>query len=360
MSVKKIKTVEGKWDCAFCGTKNINGLTKICPACNRPMGDKLRYYVENYDEAEGLEESKIPQGPEWECRFCGAYNKFEAEKCWRCEAPKENVKDYFEVTGVNKEDNKEDEERPEETKEENKEEIYQPKGFLGTKLYRYGVTFLILFGLAFGAYKIFSPKEKELTLVEKYWERIVSVETYKTVKESDWGLPSQARVYDSKEEIHHYEEVFDHNEQVEVTKTREVQDGETCYTESKDNGNGTFSVYEHCSPKYKTETYTAYENKPIYRKEPVYQTKYYYEIDKWVEKEKLKASGSDNNLYWNEDYELKENERLGDKSEKYILTFKEKLKKYIYNSTESEYLNHEVGKKYKVKIQVGKIAKLVN
>lgn len=91
----------------------------------------------------------------------------------------------------------------------------------------------------------------------KTWERQIEIEMFKTVSENDWegSEPSDARVYDSRREVHHHD-------------TWECGG----YTMDYD---GNF--------KYQSRTCS----------EPVYRQKLYYQVDRWREQRWIVALGSE-------------------------------------------------------------------
>lgn len=130
-------------------------------------------------------------------------------------------------------------------------------------------------------------------------ERVISIEDYKTVEESGWSLPSNARLQNSNTEIRTYNKVFDHYE----TRTRQISEQvldhyETRVTGTRDLGNGYFEEITTQVPIYRTEYRTETYQEPVYRNEPVYDTKYYYEIEKWVVTRSVKTSGNDKEATW--------------------------------------------------------------
>jgi hypothetical protein len=111
-------------------------------------------------------------------------------------------------------------------------------------------------------------------------------------------------------------------------------------------GNGYFKEQTIQVPVYRTEIRTETYQEPVYRREPVYATKYYYEIDKWVYSETLKASQYDHSPYW-PSKELSEKEREGTKREEYkiqVINEKGELKTYklSFNEWNSLKVNQEV------------------
>ena len=45
------------------------------------------------------------------------------------------------------------------------------------------------------------PRNDKLNITDIKWERSISIEEERTVDESDWNLPSNARLHYTKEEI---------------------------------------------------------------------------------------------------------------------------------------------------------------
>lgn len=140
-------------------------------------------------------------------------------------------------------------------------------------------------------------KNIQCTVSTVAWTRQIDIEAYRTVQESDWKVPDGGRVYDEKQEVHHYDKVIDNYE----TRTREVSeqvlDGYDKKKEYKDNGDGTFTEKSVSVPRYKTEYRTETYKEPIYRDEPRYATKYYYNIDKWVVDRTEESKGVDSEPY---------------------------------------------------------------
>lgn len=115
------------------------------------------------------------------------------------------------------------------------------------------------------------------------WQREVRIQKYGPQKYSSWDSPpTGAYSVSSRQEVHHYDQIFEgrecHNE------TRSYKCG------TVDNGNGTFS------DKYCSENVEVCNDK--YRDEPVYATKYYYTIDEWAYHHTEKAGADDHVAKW--------------------------------------------------------------
>lgn len=188
-------------------------------------------------------------------------------------------------------------------------------------------------------------KAEELTVNSLSWTRTVNIEENRMFSESGWELPEGAELTDSKEEIHHYDEVIDHYESVEVQRSREVLDHYETYYTYQDNGKGSFEEISHERPVYKTEYYTETEQRPVYSTVPQYQTKYYFNIWRWMLSRDATASGSDHNVSW-PSYTLGENEREGQRYEIYCFTAKSSEgsgKTFTYCLAEKDWMNINIG-----------------
>ena len=155
---------------------------------------------------------------------------------------------------------------------------------------------------------LFWPIKEEVTVTGFSWNRTITIEEERTVKEEDWSVPYGARIYDEKWEFKEYTTVIDHYETITEEKSRQVVDHYDTKYVYTDNGNGTFTEDSYDVPVYATEYYTETTEVPVYKQEAVYDTKYYYEIDKWFVTEDYQSSGNDKNPYWNDNYILQNNE----------------------------------------------------
>ena len=399
------RIVRGYWDCPYCDSKDIDGLIDDCPNCGRHKPENIKYHLKGQhvqenkiyktaqvDESDVLsteelhntgisEEECDGNHKEWVCSYCNSLNNWADKFCTSCGSPKEeadleygmqkrekisnNLEEYVFLRGDDEESSKYFKEKLEEkpkiiaednndftSKSENAEKEYTFKNKL-SDLFR-----LIGGGIADNALPIimsliflfcagifFFPHTDKVTVTGFHWERNISIENYRTVKESDWSVPPGGRVYSEQTELKGYVSVIDHYKTVTETKSRQVIDHyETNYTYS-DNGNGTFTEHSSQTPVYKTEYYEETHQEPVYRQDTVYATKYYYDIDKWFDSGRdYPSSGTDKNPYWNTDYTLAEKERDTDRTEKYTV---------FYDNGKSDdlklddWLNRNVGDQYK-------------
>lgn len=227
------KKVEGYWDCTYCDTKGIGGLTKVCPNCGNPQAKNLKFYLKP-----GAKKYLAPEiadnygkGADWVCAFCGSFNRYNATICENCGAGKaDSEEDYFgkKVSVTPKEDYMSDyygiDEKPQspsyekedisgkkssydekddyiisDTKTEEKSLLENGDFFSNIKAI-FGITAGIvgLIAIIMLIISIFTPKNYSAQISDKTWNRNVTVQELRTLKEDDWNVPSGGRVYDSR------------------------------------------------------------------------------------------------------------------------------------------------------------------
>ncbi len=373
------RIVEGLWDCSYCQTKAIGGLTKICPCCGHPQDKDIRFYMGNkkrYLEADLA--AQYGQGPDWVCPYCGSLNRIRYKFCSGCGAPKDSAEDdYFTNTSRADAAQKPGTEAgaaPAETRHMDRVTSGNkgPKGRSGDsrdmktesgKRFRISIKTIIfaILALVMLVFLVdtFLPRKYSADVQYSLWVRKVYIEEWRTVQESDWGVPEGGRVYDERSEIHHYDQVLDHYETRTRTVSESVYDGEDTHTSYVNNGDGTFTEETWSTPRYRTEYYTENYEEPVYRDEPVYRTKYYYEIEKWVENREEISQGINDTPYWPE-YTLADNERTGYTGEIYGLSLKaSKEKTYLAYLPQEQWETFEAGDQVEIKV-VGDEVKEIN
>lgn len=173
------------------------------------------------------------------------------------------------------------------------------------------------------------------------WIRVIQIEAYKQYSESDWSMPEGAELIEKRQEISGYQQIFDHYEDVQVQRSRQVYDHDEYIVQ--DNGDGTFTQVSQ--PVYRTEYYTETEQCAVTRSEPVYDMKYYYTIWRWEPNREVTASGTDHNAAWPE-YTLADNERMRMRTEEYRFTVEYTKKQGVtetYRLAKSEWEKINVG-----------------
>lgn len=208
------RIIEGVWDCPYCGTTDIGGLTKHCPECGHPqdkgtkfrMGTKKHYLSDDEIESVGT-------SPDWACDYCGSLNNAKYIYCSNCGASRENEnKDYFQLRDDEHEkanptdkDNDDLLEKDQnfgvssknttsvcDEKEEESSKISWMKYLLFENKYKIvsaiAATLAVML-IILGLFTIFSPKQYSGVVSDKSWERSIDIEQYKTLRESDCIYP---------------------------------------------------------------------------------------------------------------------------------------------------------------------------
>ena len=335
------RTVMGYWDCPVCGNKGIAGNVMNCPSCGRARGD-VQFYMKNVAADETREENErgdieylseeqekeIGKNPDWYCSFCNSLNKDHAAFCGNCGASRESSEsNYFDQLKKRQEaEAAEKAAQPQQTSRQPARKSRWPL-ILVIAAVLVGV-FLWLRG---------SDTKSGLQVTALAWNRSIPIEQHLQFTESDWSIPAGGTEVSHSQEIHHYDQVLDHYEEVEVQRSRQVVDHYETYYTYRDNGNGSFEEIPHERAVYKTEYYTETETRPVYRSVPRYQTKYTYTIWRWKQTREVTSSGTDHGTFWPE-MNLAEDEREGSpRAEKYTFTVTdEKGKSQIWSLRENE------------------------
>lgn len=383
------RKVEMLWDCKYCDHTGILGRHRTCPNCGKTRGDTVKFYLPDNPESKVLskeESDKISNKADWYCDYCDALNKAEDSICHACgSARSESKKDYFDLR---KDDEIREQKKDAQLREAQraiesvecflKDDANHKRNKLSSNDYddndevektinssgqNNGLFKKIIFGLVallavFGVVCLFKPTTNDVSVIDKSWERNISIEESKWVEESGWTLPGDAKLLHSAREIKTYEKVFDHYETKTVQKSRQVQDGYDVSYTYKDLGNGYAEQVEHKTPRYKTEYYTETEEVPVYRDEPVYATKYYYEIERWFKVRSVDTNGKDDEPYWGKVI-LGDKEREGHKMEDYDITVVIKDKEKEFDLDLSEWEQIEINDEIKIKTNLFGMCEIV-
>ena len=368
MSEKYI--VEGYWDCGFCGHKEIKGSKRECPSCGKPRGEDVKFYLKEFDEEHAIESNN--NNPDWLCEFCSSYNPDSADKCLSCGAEKttttyhtssqERIHDD-DCNGIDDSAQISNEERDHQSfqrlhpnrehHESIAQEVQQEKPFSKKPF-----IFLSVFAIIGLLIWFFTPKSVEIHVTDVSWERHIQIQQWQTVSESDWNVPINGRVYDKKQEIHHYDHVLDYYETYYETVSEQVVDHYKTIKNKKDLGNGKFEITEEKEPVYKTVTHKEKRQKPIYRDVPIYQTKFYYKLERWKDNRTIDTSAHDKSPYFGEiilakgkqPYDVGKEQESG-RSSKYFITGTVKDKSEIYEVDDENWWNEiHVGDTLNVKV----------
>lgn len=120
----------------------------------------------------------------------------------------------------------------------------------------------------------FRTVEKDASIGQMRWERQIEIEQFRTIKDRDWAgqEPDDARVYDTRSEIHHYDRVLSHYRTVTYTYS--------------------------CGTSEQPRTCTGTRSEPVYVDVPVYRSRLYYKVDRWVTDEWIVAKSVELQPYW--------------------------------------------------------------
>ena len=349
MPEDKRYTVEGYWDCQYCGNTGIRGRYKSCPNCGHSRDASVRFYTKEIDadhaitaeefqretaEADknshstsanyGGVETAASGGPslydreegqgrgdgsddhdatDWLCDYCDSYNPATVEVCRNCGAAREQSdgKTYQQVAGTMARTYDDEGNLVKERDLSKKAEAPQPQPEAPARG-KFPLIPVLLVAVAVIAALVFllSPKAQKVTVADFDWQRTIGIEQLQTVQESDWSVPQGGRQTRAEREIRSYDHVLDHYEKVPHEVSEQVLDHYETYTTTVDKGDGTFEVEEHKEPVYKTEKRTEYRDEPVYVDVPIFDTKYTYDIERWVHERDVKTEGKDHDPKWGE------------------------------------------------------------
>ena len=325
--------VWGYWDCTYCRTKTIRGDKTDCPNCGHGRDENVKFYMRN-DLLEYVPPEQTNWEQNWICSYCKYQNSAQLTKCDYCGASKtESEKNYSDVKSDSSElqDNNCNSGIDCRTESEsNHSDAQSDLSENMSKILKIGIISFIVVSVIMFLVWLFIPVQREMVIDSFSWNREIQIEQMRTVDESDWSLPDDARLSYTNQEIRKYDKIIDHYE----TKTRKVSEKvldhyETVKDGYRDLGNGQFEEVTKQKPVYRTEYRTETYEEPVYKKVPVYDTKYYYEIDRWFYLCSANSNGTDKEPYW-KILNLKDDERESKRTEHYYIHC-------IYNDNITEY-----------------------
>lgn len=263
------------WICEYCGASNGSWRTR-CGSCGNPReGDEVTYH-EVTRRAQATYQSR--EDAERDIRHERQYHP-EAE----AEAPT-----GAEATGEARDDG-----APTVTHDEF---LMSRMRELGSRLASLAVVVAMLFGIIW----VLTPHPRDIRPESFDWSRNIGIAELRTVKESDWSVPSGGRVYDEQLEHHYDRKVHDGWHDEEYTEYERQKTGTRRWTEYEDNGDGSYDAVTYEEDVYENVPVTRTRQVEDYHYEPVYDMKYYYEIERWKHSRDIPTSGNDQNPYWGE------------------------------------------------------------
>lgn len=255
------KTYEMLWDCKYCGTTRLLGLThRHCPSCGAPQDATARYFPPDTERV-AVEDHQFV-GADLRCVACGEANGARSQHCRHCGAPLAGAAsvavraDQVHATG----------EFGGDSAATARAELLAgpapapPTPPASPRRKGLGILagcgcLLALAGLAaLVAALLFWRREATVEVTGHAWERQIAVERFGRTTETAWcdSPPAGGRELSRTRQ---------------ERSTRQVADGQECKTRKRDQGDGTFKEIEECQTKY--------------RSEPVLDDRCTYEVMKW-------------------------------------------------------------------------------
>jgi ribosomal protein L40E len=257
------------WDCGYCGTDKLLGLThRFCPNCGASQDTKRRYFPSEEDMV-AVENHKFV-GADVICPACETANAANAEFCQQCGSP------LTEAARAK-------------LKQQTPAEVTPSRSMSKRTLFTIlgSVAALIVVAIVLMTW----TRETTVAVTAHAWEREIRIEDFAPRSSGDWcdGMPRDAyRVSRSERQ----------------RSTRQVADGETCTFRNVDRGDGTFRREEVCTTNY--------------RSEPVYDTYCSYTVDRWAYARSAETAASDRSPQW-ATLRLDNNEREAGRNADYFL-----------------------------------------
>lgn len=223
MTKHDLGTYQMLWDCPFCGTDKLLGLDhRHCPSCGAAQDEESRYFPAEADRIAVADHRY--HGADLDCPSCSTPNAALAVHCVNCGSALQDAETVRTVDAAPK------------PKSGRRRKAAKSKGSFGVG------TLLIAGFLLFAAYIVVNTctSEELSVLVEgRAWERAVQIEQLAEVERGAWcdAVPSGA---------------VSTTRTPKVRSQEQVPDGETCAQKQRDNGDGTFTAYEDCQPRFKT------------------------------------------------------------------------------------------------------------
>ncbi len=301
MASRDLGTYQMLWDCGFCGTEKLLGLThRHCPNCGSPQDPARRYFPSEADKVAVADHRYT--GADKVCGNCQTPNGAAATHCGNCGSALDGTK---EAERVHQRDASSEAGKSLEAQKKAAQRAAASPPAEPPK--KKGRGCLLLIGLLIFAVdsvvvcSTFWTRSAALTVSGHTWERAIAVEAYGPDKDSAWcdQMPGGA---------------YDVSQTEKERSTNKVADGETCTTKQVDNGDGTFKEVEDCQTTY--------------RSEPVYDAWCSYTIDRWSRARTEEASGEGTTPVWptvrlGRTGDCVGCEREGARTEKYVVTFKD-------------------------------------
>ena len=268
MSERDLGTYQMLWDCPFCETPGLLGVThRHCPNCGAAQDPKRRYFPSD-DQKVKLEDHRFT-GADKVCANCGTPNGTACHNCANCGSSLEGARAAgtldSRAVGAGRSGTLADAEKARKLAERQaaSQPAEPPKRSGGRGcLILLGLVVLGIMG--FFCLNAFWKKEASFEVTGHQWSRSVDIEVFGPDASEGWcdAMPSEA---------------YDVSKSDKERSKNKVQDGEQCHTKQVDQGDGSFKEVEECTPKY--------------REEPVMDDWCRYTVDRWKKAREEKAEG---------------------------------------------------------------------
>lgn len=289
-------TYEMLWDCRYCGSQGLLGLThRFCPSCGAPQQADGRYFPS--DEQKVAVKDHRYTGADRICPACATPNGAAAEFCQQCGAP---LSTAAKVKLAERESR--DEGRGFGASQPIRRQTHDASPPSSARRPRPGKPLWIALGLVgllliIGLVFLFWRVEVKAQVEDLSWRNQIQVERFQRVTQSDWCDA-------------HPGDAYDISRSREIRSYRKVPDGESCRTVRVDQGDGTYRERRECTTQY--------------RKEPIYADKCHYSVNRWRPARALVATGQDRSPRWPDTSGLRRGqclgcERLGARDSKYFV-----------------------------------------
>ncbi len=284
-----VGTYEMLWDCEYCGTKKLLGVThRHCPNCGAAQNAEGRYFPAPGEEV-AVEDHEFV-GVDVICPSCETPNSAATTYCINCGTPMSEgtaAPIQQSQTEGGFEESKRDLVREQFLAEQARiRQEQRAATFWGRNQAQIwiggGISAVVL--VLLGVFGIFFYKQNEaVTVASHSWQHIYQIEAYQTHHETR-DCPAPSGAYNIRRRTEQ--------------RSRQVPDGQDCETvctdRRVDQGDGSFRTERDCRQQCTTRYRTEYYNVQVCT----------YDIDRWTELDEEKeatwaiASGNDTAPYW--------------------------------------------------------------
>lgn len=293
MARKVLGYVQLIWKCGYCGTQNP-GAIKSCTQCGAPQSPDVQFEKVDAATFEFIKDEALirmaQKGADKHCPYCGTRNSIDAEVCSNCGSDI-TVGAKARESGIRIEN------------QANSQDLSGHK-----KPFPYlliGIIAVVIIGLVFIISKLTRTDQITAVVSAIAWQRSQVIEAYQPVEHSNWesSIPANATPENCNLQYRY------DSDTPQQTATEECGEPYTI-----DTGTGIGQVVQDC-------VYHVYEN---------YCT---YTTMDWVLVDTITSSGEDFSPYW-PTFELSSNQRAGDQSERYEITFSTADESFTYSTAD--------------------------